>query len=1075
MRRVLVFAVALAACSKPVQPATAFQVQSRADLVGGQRALGDIGDFKLSNGLIHAIVQNVGYSRGFGAFGGSLIDLDLVRGLPTNSTQGPKGNDYFTEMFPAFFLLAIEPSKVEVEADGSDGKAAIIKVTGGGGEFISIVKSVNDLLIPKQKLEYTCEYILEPGKSYLKIKTTVTNKDTAPAGFLLTIPFGFVTLLGEGQRLFLPNEAGYDVRFHLDEVYKRKAMLTALPGEVVPMVTTEGPGVSYAVAAAPRGASYMSANPDSYTPYLSSAGTLTDSVLVPIASSSFLGTFWGQPPDTLAPGAQYSYMAYVAVGAGDVAQVQKIIWGIDDNDKTNKLDPPGGRSPYQYATISGRVREAATLIPQVGTAVVLKDEAGRYASEARTIEDGIYTAVVPPGHCYKAYAVDSVRDVGVSPGDCLNVKAGDTQELDIEMSSPATLSVLVTDELGRLLPSKISVQGVYDHTGSGLPQNFFYQLPLGERFRNSDMLDDTADPTTRRYLETVFYAPQGIGGKFLRPGKYTVWASRGPEYSLASQDVVLEANKTAHVELKLTQEAPTPGWVSGDFHVHSINSVDSYFDLPARVTSYAVEGVDLVTSTDHNFVSDFKPTIQSLSLDDWLASQIGLELTTLEMGHYNGYPLLVQPGPITHGSFGWFERPPAELFAQLRGLGTNQSNTVVQVNHPTDTVLGYFSQFNMGTYVSEPIKPASAFVLDTSKRPDGGLSPYDPSNFTLDFDALEVFNGKRDMLLYSFVVPDAGIDPTVGADPKNPFCGDGGVGVDCIPAPGNMEMTAVKLLDGGTAAPQPAFPGALDSWYAILAHGNHITAMGNSDSHSASAEAGLPRTYVKVGASADGSMRGLSLDAVAQNILKGQTVVTNGPFIDVTVNGAPPGGTAVAPTGHIDVALKVQAATWVDVTHVRIKRGGPDAVIPQLLLDIPLDSLCKANETKCSNDVVRLNTTKSFDGIPDKSFIVVEASGDNTMWPVFTPYEISEILISDAVSTIGGSFGYSNAWGRYRPSQTNPVHPFGFTNATWVSYTDAQPLRAPKKVLPVGASQPFSPRSLKDLRKLFHQFHSDPG
>jgi hypothetical protein len=970
-------------------------------------------------------------------------------------------------MFPAFFLLAIEPSKVEVLKDGSDGNAAIIRVSGDGGDFISIVKSINDLLVPKQHLKYYVDYILEPGKQYLKVITTVENADTDPAGFALSIPFGFVTLLGEGQRLFLPNEAGYDVRFHLDEVYKRKAALEALPGEVVSMIATEGPGVSYAVAAAPKGASYMSANPDYYTPY----GMKPDSLLVPIASSSFLGTFWGRPPATLNPGQKYSYTGYVAVGSGDVTSAQKVIWNIDDTMGSDPNDVPGGRKPFGYATISGRVREKATLVPMEGISVVLQDDQGRYASQARTIEGGIYTAVVPPGR-YTAYAVDSIRDVacpgstkcrpGDGQGSYVSVQAGEHDELDIEMSSPATLSVAVTDELGRLLPSKISVEGIYDHMGTDPARDFFYSLPLGEKFRNTDLLDDSSDPSTRRFLETYFFNPNGTAGKFVRPGHYKVYASRGPEYSLASQEVDLVANQTTVVELKLTQEMPTPGWASGDFHVHSINSVDSFMNLNDRVTSYAVEGVDLVTSTDHNFISDFAPTIEALNLQDWVHSQIGLELTTLEMGHFNGYPLLVQPGPVTHGSFGWFMRPPGDLFAQLRGLGADQKNTVVQVNHPSDSVLGYFSEFNMGVETSEPYA-AGSFSLDESALPDGGVGPYDPRQFSLDFDALEVFNGKRDLLLYSYRIPDA---PPPGPDPSNPYCRNvpGGQIADCVPDAGMIELTAHTTLDGGTLI-QAAFPGALDMWYGVLANGHHITATGNSDSHSSSAEAGLPRTYVKVGPSADGSMRGLSTDAVAQGILKGQTVVTNGPFVTATVNGAEVGGTAVAPDGKIDVHVTVQAASWVDVTHVRIKRGGPDAKSPVLLQDIPV-----AKTTAVS----RLDDTYSFTGIPDKSFIVIEVSGDDTMWPVFTPYEISELLISDAVYVIGGAFGYNNKWGKYRPPQINPVHPFAFTNAIWVSYTSQQPLTAPKKILPVGASQPFKPRALGDLRKLFHQFHSDP-
>ena len=126
---------------------------------------------------------------------------------------------------------------------------------------------------------------------------------------------------------------------------------------------------------------------------------------------------------------------------------------------------------------------------------------------------------------------------------------------------------------------------------------------------------------------------------------------------------------------KLTQVVPTPGWISADFHVHSIKSVDSNMALPTRASSYAVEGVDLVVSTDHNYVTDLAPTIDALKLNDWLASSVGLELTSLEMGHFNGFPLALQPGPIQHGSFRWFFRPPGELFAQLRALGSDPQKT----------------------------------------------------------------------------------------------------------------------------------------------------------------------------------------------------------------------------------------------------------------------------------------------------------------------------------------------------------------------------------------------------------------
>ncbi|MBL8949278.1 MAG: CehA/McbA family metallohydrolase [Myxococcaceae bacterium] len=1068
MRRIfalLVIGLALApqlSCSKSVPPARAFKINSRHELIGGQRALAEIGDYKISNGIIHAIVQDVGTSRGFGAFGGSLIDIDLVRDSRTSATAGVVGNDFFTEMFPAFFLHAVEPSKVEVLADGSDGAAAKIRVTGGGGEFISVVKDINDSLnlVPRANLEYTVDYTLEPGKQYLKIVTTVTNKDTRDATYGAVIPFGFVTLLGEGQRLFLPNEAGFNVRFHLEEVYKRPSELQALPGEVVPMITTAGEGVSYAVSAAPFGPLYMNNKPEYYRPY----GAKPDSILIPIASSSFLGTFWSRPPALpsgdpgIAPGKSHTFIAYVSVGTGDVASVQKVAYAIDD--------PEARKSPTKLGIISGVVRETVTGNAMRGISVVLQDEAGRYQSQAHTTDTGSYIAWVPPGR-YRAYAVERARSVAVSEG-FVEVKEDETQLIDLNMDPPGVLNVTVRDEQGRALPAKVSVEGIYDHTGAAPPRDFLYNLNVGERYRNSDLVPDDTAESSRRYLETFFFAAQGNAGRELKPGRYRVYASRGPEYSLESEDVLIEANKTVNVQLMLKHELPTPGWASADFHVHSINSVDSDMGLPERVTSYAVEGIDLVASTDHNYVSDFAPTIDALNLSDWLHSTIGLELTTLEMGHFNGFPLKVQPGPVTHGSFAWFRRPPGELFAQLRGLGSDPASTIIQVNHPRDTILGYFGQFNMGTYTIEPYK-AGGFGLNQEPLPDGRVSPYHPSQFSLDFDVMEVFNAKRDMLLFSTRVPNP-VPP--GPEPTSyPKC-TGGQIADCVPAPGELLFTTVETLDGGSLL-QPAFPGALDDWYSLLGHGKKITATGNSDSHGPTDEAGLPRTYMKVGASADGSMRGLSEPACMDALRKGQVVVTNGPFIELWVNGKEVGDTVVAPTGEVTVRVRVSAATWVDVDRVQIVRGGPDAYSP-LFTEIPVTA---ADQTGDCTAPCRIDVTRTLT-VPDKSFIVAVAAGDDDMWPVYTPYEINSFQISDAVVAIAGplaaSFGPAK-WGKYAPKLTNRVRPYGFTNPVWVSYQLSSPLKAQKKVLPVGASEKFVPRSFGDLRLLFGQFHGHGG
>ena len=633
------------------------------------------------------------------------------------------------------------------------------------------------------------------------------------------------------------------------------------------------------------------------------------------------------------------------------------------------------------------------------------------------------------------------------------------------------LEVSISDEDGRPLPSKVSVEGTYAHTGSEPPRKFLYNLPAGARYRVSDFVPDTEDPGSRRYLERILFATHGTIGKTLTPGHYRVYASRGIEYSLESKEVELVAGKTARVELTLKHLMDTPNWASGDFHVHSVNSVDSDMSLEDRVASYAVEGVDLVTSTDHNFVSDFGPTVEALDLRDWLHSTVGLELTTLEMGHFNAFPMQLDPGPVRHGSFDWFRRPPGELFAQLRGLGKSGAKPpLVQVNHPRDSVLGYFNAFNVGTYTGTPLPATSAFGLDQAPRPDGGTSPYHPSNFSLDFELREVFNGKRDELLNTYRIPaDAGVGP----NPTLPFCSAGQV-ADCIPDPGQVLHISVNVADAGAPERrvlQPAFPGAIDDWFTLLSRGNHVVATGTSDSHNSSAEAGLPRTYLEVGETANGSMRGLSEDAAMDALREGRAVVTNGPFIELTVNGQGLGREVVTgDTGTIRVDLKVKAVPWVDVRHVILRRGGKNqGQRPEILESFEVPEVQEPLACKC-----RFELKKTYSGIPDDSFLVVEVSGERSMWPVFTPREVASIQISDAVGVIGGAFGFGNKYGRYRPAATNIVTPYAFTNPIWLNHTSKKALTRAPRVLPVSSSEKFSPKTIPDITRIFLNFHADP-
>ncbi len=1039
------------ACTQSEPPrAVAHKVESREQLIGGRRALGEVGDFKLSNGLIQVVIQDVGHSRGFGAFGGSLIDIDLVRNARGTSSTAPKGNDQFTEMFPAFFLEAMEPSKVEVVEDGTQGDRAVVRVSGKGNQFLSLATSISELVLNDAELTYQVDYILERGKQYVVAEVTISNqsKDKA-AQFPLEVPTGFITLLGAGQKLFVPGKAGYDMRFRLDEVYAQPADLNALPGEVANMVVTEGQGTSYAVAALPVGGSYLVGKPNFYP------GATRDSMLIPLAYSSFLGTYWAKLPQTLAPGRSYSYAAMLAVGSGDIASAQKIVY--------EKKEQKVGR-------ISGRVREAGTGAFVDDVAVVLQDDTGRYLSSARTRDGGRYVAWVPKGR-YRAIAVADGRTPVVSE-EYVDVEEDGGVHVELTVERQALLSVRVTDTEGRPLPAKVSVEGTHELSEPGaLPWKHLYDLKVGESMRPTDFVPDADGEESRRYLETFFFVNHGRGGQKVKPGRYTVYVSRGPEYDLAKVEVELKPGEETQVSVALEHVVKTPGWVSGDFHVHSEHSVDSDMALDERVLSFAAEGVDYIAATDHNFVTDLRPTIEALGLQDHLATSVGLELTTLEMGHFNAWPLRYEVGPVTHGAFEWFRRRPSDLFARIRSMASlGEDRVLIQVNHPRDTIMGYFNGFNISSYLMEPMPPSSAFSLDQNARPGEEVSPYHYGQFSWDFNVLEVFNGKRQDQLRHYRIPEV---PPEGPEPSAP-----------IPPPGTVLTEIMKRHPDATCpvsgdfnpedcVRQPKFPGTLDDWYTMLGLGKKVTGVGNSDSHDDHDEAGLPRTYFHVGATADGSMRAFDEGAMVDALLGQQAVVTNGPFVEFTVDGQRVGSRVVSPEGEVTAKIRVHAAPWVDVSRVVLLRGGRDRLVEPEVLKVWTRESMKEGTLRFEEEI-------PVTGLPDGAFLTVEVSGEKSMWPVFTPREIPSIAIGEAVGAIGSAFGYSEKFGKYAPVQTQAVTPFAFTNPIYVDRALKQTLAQPVRSMPLGpssgddlqrANEAREPRRIGDLRKLLGSFH----
>src|SRR6185369_2813194 len=136
-------------------------------------------------------------------------------------------------------------------------------------------------------------------------------------------------------------------------------------------------------------------------------------------------------------------------------------------------------------------------------------------------------------------------------------------------------------------------------------------------------------------------------------GSYRLYVSRGPRYSLFSADITITPGVTAGIEAKITQVIDTPGFIAGDFHVHAIDSPDSEVTRTERVASQLAEGIDFFTPSEHDIRVDFAPTVAAMGVTDLIATAPSAEITTFDYGHFNSWPVTVDPTQVNGGSVDW--------------------------------------------------------------------------------------------------------------------------------------------------------------------------------------------------------------------------------------------------------------------------------------------------------------------------------------------------------------------------------------------------------------------------------------
>ena len=818
--------------------ASARVAESADELIGGPGATGMAGDVLLQNDKIRVVIEKPGRTVGPILSGGNIVDADVVR------PAGQPGRDVFGRMGLFYTLGRITSiDRVEVLNDGSNGGPAVVAATGHDAPhdlinlksmLLTQVGLAIDFVVDPSKpidMRGTTYFVLSPGESRVRMLTAFCNAGDPTA----TMPL--VELLDVGA-FGLFNPGGCANGLGATSLDDTNCIL-----EPSRWVGSQGDGIAYGLRSQSLDEPTQLGPPNAVLGYGGVVGTF-------IAAESINGVLtWSDAQARARPGSfsvrargQRNYLRDFVVAA-DLAGVTDVFAKVDN-------------------LTTGRVEVTGTLAaggPAAAARVAVTDEAGKLFTVMELDAAGKGSAQLAPGR-YLLTAALTGAALGTTA--TVDVTAGGVHPVPLSVGASRTLSVSVKDPFGGPMPAKVMVRCDPEPCAFGAStykQHYFLE-------------DNPAGAAAIGYV--------GATGRLdlqVPPGSYTVTVSRGPEYSvwpdtwpLTGRSIDLTATD-GQLDAVLAHVVDSTGWMSADLHVHAANSSDSAVPNDLRVLSFMAEGVDVLLSTDHEFITDFAPNIRALGAEGFIASMIGEEVTTFTYGHFNTFPLVRDASRPSGGAFdhaGGEDGPSLRINELCAGIKAAHPGAVVQLNHPRG-----------GSGV------ISRLLVDTATLKSHGL----PENFNMA------------------PAPDATADDTK-------VFGDG--------------FDIIESANG----PNPNFS-VLNDWMTFLSRGTVRTASGVSDTHDLyNGGGGYARTYANVGM--DGPA-GFSPSTYADAVREHRAFSTNGPFLKVTAQrldaGGQPVGAKVEVGGTVSVGageslaidVDVQAPEWASFDRVELYSHAP--------------------------------------------------------------------------------------------------------------------------------------------------------
>lgn len=822
------------------------------------------GDYLIQNDRIRIIIQQRSRQISPTPYGGNIIDGDVIR-------EEGVWHDIIGEISPFIGLsYTMDPEEFEIIRDGSDGVFAMR--IGGRSElldYINLQSAVTQLAPSVQinlpwdlntgiPVEISTFYVLKSGDYHLDVYTAVCNTSNEK----------IATALGD-----IIDSGG------MVSYYNRDMVVDGIPGfgytgdplhdlQPASMISFMGEDSGYAIV------------PDEPAMNLIISGVAVIQYGTSEGLSFLLSALNGFSVDNPPEG------YYPLEGGKSVAYKRSVI--IYDTFDTLMREYYAIKGITSTGTVSGTCVVNGQLVSNVRIAFVNND---KLENLLVCDENGHFEGVLQEG-TYTVYA--NLEGYPQPEPQLISIRAGENTQFDIQIPPPAYLRFDIKgidpniSSQPESMPAKISLvcKGTCPRTEKRLFTDTLYdKFPPNVQIQAFVDNEGKVSVMAKRGWRRMDNLP-------VFPGEYTVVISRGMEFSIHTQSITLSPGEEKVISATITRVVDTSGYISADLHVHSVNSPDAPVPLLDRVITFMGEGVEVLVSTDHDFITDYTPVIASINAEKFLISFPGEELTTFDVGHFNGYPLRVSETAYQNGAVDWAggrgpTLTPQEIIQSLKDIGAID-NPIVQVNHPRSPLAGYFTAIKLDTDTLKTHTDPQIFRMDPSML---NVTSDDTGLFSDLFDAFEIYNS------YDEITP------------------------------------------------------VLNDYFTFLNIGFVRTGVAASDTHHwYSSEAGVPRSFIHVGEGYD-TPDTMTPEKFVESIREGRVVGTNGPFIHFWLEkpGDPTKylmGDLVQNASSVILHVEIRMPEWITVDTLEVfsntkgtasKDGVPVKTWPQPFIKINLN------------------------------------------------------------------------------------------------------------------------------------------